>query len=45
MSYKVLLLNGSPHVKGCIATAFDEIIRVLNSEGIETEVIQVGRKT
>lgn len=44
MSYKVLLLNGSPHVKGCIATAFDEIIRVLNSEGIETEVIQVGSK-
>lgn len=44
MSYKVLLLNGSPHVNGCVATAFDEIVSVLNEEGIETEIIQVGNK-
>ena len=39
---KVLLLNGSPHQHGCTATALDEIIRVLQDEGIETELIQVG---
>ena len=39
---KVLLLNGSPHVRGCTARALDEIIAVLNAEGIETELIQVG---
>ena len=42
MSYKVLVLNGSPNVHGCTATALDEIIRVLHEEGIETELIQVG---
>ena len=44
MSYKVLVLNGSPNVHGCTATALDEIIRVLNEEGIETELIQVGKE-
>ncbi len=39
---KVLLLNGSPHPHGCTATALEEIIRTLNEEGIETELIQVG---
>ncbi|MBQ9031577.1 MAG: flavodoxin family protein [Parasporobacterium sp.] len=41
---KVLLLNGSPHVHGCTAEALDEIIRVLQEEGIETELIQVGKQ-
>ena len=41
---KVLVLNGSPHVSGCTATALDELIRTLNAEGIETELIQVGSK-
>ena len=40
---KVLLLNGSPHVHGCTATALDEIIKVLESEGIDTEVVQIGK--
>ena len=39
---KVILLNGSPHPHGCTATALDEMIRVFESEGIETELIQVG---
>ena len=39
---KILLLNGSPHPHGCTATALDEMIRVFNDEGIETELIQVG---
>ena len=39
---KVLLLNGSPHKNGCTAAALDEIIQVLQEEGIETELIQIG---
>lgn len=41
---KVLLLNGSAHVKGCTATALEEMIKVFENEGIETELIQVGNK-
>ena len=41
---KVLLLNGSPHVHGCTATAMDEMIKVFEEEGVETELIQVGIK-
>ena len=41
---KVLLLNGSPHVNGCTARALEEMIRVFEQEGIETELIQVGSK-
>ena len=41
---KVLLLNGSPHPKGCTATALEEMIRVFEEEGVETELIQVGVK-
>lgn len=41
---KVLLLNGSPHPHGCTATALEEMIRIFEEEGIETEPIQVGIK-
>lgn len=41
---KVLLLNGSPHEKGCTARALEEVIKVLNEEGVETELIQIGKK-
>ena len=41
---KVLLINGSPHVHGCTARALDEVAKVLNENGIETETIQVGIK-
>ena len=41
---KVLLLNGSAHRHGCTATALDEMIKVFDTEGIETELIQVGAK-
>ena len=40
----VILLNGSPHPKGCTATALEEMIKVFTEEGIETELIQVGNK-
>jgi len=39
---KVLILNGSPHPKGCTARALKEVEKVLQEEGMETETIQVG---
>ncbi len=42
---KVLLLNGSPHPHGCTATALEEMIRVFEQEGIETELVQIGNKS
>ena len=39
---KVLLVNGSPHLKGCTARALKELEETLNKEGIETENILVG---
>ena len=39
---KVLLLNGSPHPKGCTYTGLMEIGKVLQSHEIETELIQIG---
>ncbi|MBR1644247.1 MAG: flavodoxin family protein [Bacteroidales bacterium] len=39
---KVLLLNGSPHVKGCTARALDEVARTLNENGVDTEQVHVG---
>ena len=44
MSYNVLIINGSPHEKGCTARALEEVIRVLNEEGIETELVNLGKK-
>ncbi len=41
---KVLLINGSPHVRGCTYIALKEVADTLNDEGIETEIIQVGNK-
>ena len=40
---KVLLLNGSPHEDGTTAAALSEMIRVFEQEGVETELIQVGK--
>lgn len=41
---KVLLFNGSPNAKGCTYTALKEVAGVLESEGIETEIFQIGNK-
>ena len=41
---KVILLNGSPHPKGCTVTALNEMVKIFEKEGIETEMIQVGGK-
>ncbi|MEG0366002.1 MAG: flavodoxin family protein [Coprobacillus sp.] len=41
---KVLLINGSPNIKGCTFTALEEVATTLNREGVETEIIHVGNK-
>ena len=41
---KVLLLNGSANQHGCTAAALEEMIKVFEAEGIETELLQVGTK-
>lgn len=41
---KVLLVNGSPHAKGCTYTALSEVASGLEKEGIDTEIFQVGAK-
>lgn len=41
---KVLLVNGSPHEKGCTYTALEEVSKVFNEEGIMTEIFWVGLK-
>jgi len=44
MAHKVLVINGSPHETGCTARALEEVIKTLNAEGIETELLQIGKK-
>ncbi len=41
---KVLLINGSPNEKGCTYTALTEVATTLNSNGIETEILYLGKK-
>ncbi|MBQ7885459.1 MAG: flavodoxin family protein [Clostridia bacterium] len=39
---KVLLINGSPHERGCTYRALCEIEGALREEGLETEIVQLG---
>lgn len=41
---KVLMINGSRREKGCTYTALHLIEQVLNEEGIETEILFVGKR-
>lgn len=41
---KVLLINGSPHKKGCTYTALCEVEKELNKSNIETEIFYIGKK-
>lgn len=41
---KALLVNGSPHAKGCTYTAVNELKNTLEKEGIEVELMHVGNK-
>ena len=41
---KVLIINGSPRVGGNTSIALNEMVKVFDAEGIETEVVQIGNK-
>lgn len=41
---KVILVNGSPHQKGCTYTALNEVAETLNKEEIETDFFWIGNK-
>lgn len=41
---KVLLINGSPHEKGCTFTALQEAGKTLENSGVETELFWIGTK-
>ena len=41
---KVLLINGSPRDNGNTFTALSEVAKTLNNEGIETEIISIGKQ-
>lgn len=41
---KVLLINGSPHIKGNTRYALDEMTKIFDEQGIETELITIGQK-
>ena len=41
---KVLLINGSPHDNGNTYLALNEVAQSLNKEGVETEIIGIGKR-
>lgn len=41
---KVLMINGSANERGCTFTALSEIGKPLQEQGIETEIIQLGKQ-
>ena len=41
---KVLLINGSPHQKGCTYTALSEVASALKEEGIDSDFYWIGNK-
>lgn len=42
---KVLMINGSPNAEGNTYIALNEMVKVFQEEGIETEIVQVGDKS
>ncbi|MEF9878720.1 MAG: flavodoxin family protein [Clostridia bacterium] len=41
---KVVLVNGSPNEHGCTYTALNEMAGELNRQGIQTEIIHIGKE-
>ncbi len=41
---KVLMINGGADDRGCTYTALNEVAKVLNEEGIKTEIVPLGKK-
>lgn len=44
-TYRALLINGSPHEHGSTYTALCEVKRSMEAEGIECEIVWVGKET
>jgi len=40
----VVLINGSPHARGCTFTALNEVAGALKENGVDAEIIQVGHQ-
>ena len=40
---EVLLINGSPNERGCTYTALHEVEKSLNKNGVETEILYLGK--
>lgn len=41
---KVLMINGSPHIKGNTSIALAQMVELFEKEGIETEILNIGNK-
>lgn len=41
---KVLLVNGSPHEKGCTYTPLSHVAQVLESQGVQAKIYWIGNK-
>lgn len=41
---KVLLINGSPHPRGCTYTALSTVAAQLEKNGLQTQILQMGNK-
>ena len=41
---KILVINGSPHIKGCTDRALEELEKTLVEEGLSVERINIGNK-
>ena len=41
---KVLIINGSPRVGGNTTIALNEMVKIFEVDGIETDVVQIGNK-
>ena len=41
---KVLIINGSPRVGGNTTIAVNEMVKVFDAEGVESEIVQIGNK-
>ena len=40
---KALLINGSPNQLGCTYTALSKVERILNENGIQSEILYLGK--
>ena len=41
---KVLIINGSPRIDGNTSIAINEMVKVFDAEGIDTQIVHVGNK-